>query len=199
MTYEKIRIEAMKEKKSHFHQRMKINRFGNFAVCQSDKVDAIIVDENMAEIVAHRRWCEDSNGYVVANLGGHTVRLHDFVMAFDIDHKPEGMFVDHINRDKKDNRIANLRLVTPIENTTNKALHGRNKTGVTGVCRSKSGRYRAYAKYNGKQVSLGTFDTLEEARMARVEAEQRLGYKSRPETVKEICNLAFLAELEESE
>ena len=175
---------------------MRVTDYGNFAVCQSNKMDAMIVDSDIANIIADRLWCEDSQGYAISRIAGENIRLHDFVMAFHANHKPEGMFVDHINRDKKDNRITNLRFVSPYENTLNMSLRRVNRCGVTGVSKTKKGKYRAYITYKGKQINLGHYETIDEARQARIEGEQRFGYKSRPASVADKCNLAFLAELE---
>ena len=198
MTYGTIRRAALKDKESHFYECMAIHDFDDFAVCVSDKI-TIIVDSDIAGYVANRKWCEDSHGYAVANIEGETIRLHDFVMAFHNKEKPEGLYIDHINRDKKDNRLTNLRFVTPYENTLNLSLRRTSNTGVTGVCKTRNDKYRAYITYNGKQINLGYYKTLEEARVARIEGEQRFGYKNRPTTLAEKCNLAFLAELEVSD
>lgn len=196
MTYEEIRAEIEKEKKSHFHRHMEVIKFDHFSICKSEKAGAIIVDSIDADIIAKRMWCEDSHGYIVARVAGELVRLHDFVMALHHEKKPDGMYIDHVNCDKKDNRYINLRFVTPAENTLNLSLRSTNKSGVTGVCRAKNGRYRAYIKYAGKQVNLGYYKTLEEAKHARIEGERRFGYKPKAKNVAELCNLAFLAELE---
>ncbi len=71
--------------------------------------------------------------------------------------------LDHINRNGQDNRLANLRECSKIDNARNCSVAKNNKTGATGVLPHK-GRWRA-------QISLGTFDTFEEAVAARRKAE----------------------------
>lgn len=87
------------------------------------------------------------------------IRLHRLVM-----NAPEGLEVDHINRDRLDNRRSNLRLVTLQENLKNKSVYKNNKVGKTGVSFKKDvEKWRAYRYENGKQIHLGYFDTVEEA------------------------------------
>lgn len=82
--------------------------------------------------------------------------------------------VDHLNGDKGDNRISNLRDVTPILNQQNQAgPHRDNRSGYLGVCYHKrSGLFRAYITLNKKQIILGNFKTAEEAH-ARYVTEKR--------------------------
>ncbi|MFU2222004.1 hypothetical protein [Streptococcus pluranimalium] len=47
-----------------------------------------------------------------------------------------------------------------------------NKTGVKGVSKSRTGKYRAYLTLKGKQIHLGSFETLKEAKEARKKAEE---------------------------
>jgi hypothetical protein len=56
----------------------------------------------------------------------------------------------------------------------NRNNQSNNKTGCKGVCKTKSGKYRAYIKKNGKQIALGYYETLEQAISARLEAEKEL-------------------------
>jgi hypothetical protein len=84
----------------------------------------------------------------------------------------KGENVHHINGDKTDNRIANLREATPQENQYNVGVRKDNSTGVAGVSWHKQvQRYRAYIMADGKPTHLGLFDTLEAAAAARAEAE----------------------------
>ncbi len=187
MTYDEIRQLSKQRKDTSTHPKhMAILKFDRFAIIQSDKTPAILVDLDVADEIAERRWCIDGGGYPLANISGVYIRLHDYVLAKHIEEKPDGYYVDHINQDKLDNRKQNLRIATPHENVCNLPLKRTNKTGVTGVCREKNGAFRAYIRIDGKQQSLGHYKTIEEAIKARMDAETRLGYKTRPATIKDI-------------
>jgi hypothetical protein len=75
--------------------------------------------------------------------------------------KGDERIVDHINRDKLDNRKSNLRFVDASESSSNTARRGRS--GLRGVYRHKTGRWYAKAQVRGKMHYLGTYETSEEA------------------------------------
>lgn len=81
--------------------------------------------------------------------------------------------LDHINRNRSDNRIANLREVSRSENCQNQPVRRSNKSGVTGVYYHKaSGKWAASISIDKRQVHLGVYDTVEEAIAARRAAEK---------------------------
>lgn len=80
--------------------------------------------------------------------------------------------IDHINGDKSDNRIVNLRPATRTENNYNRKTQKNNKTGVKGVYPHKD-RYRSQLVIDGKAVHLGVFQTIEEARKVYMEAAKK--------------------------
>ncbi len=83
--------------------------------------------------------------------------------------------IDHVNGDPKDNRIVNLREATPQQNARNRSHRSSNSTGYKGV-RRHAGKWQARVTVSGQIISLGCFDTIEAAHMARVVAErQRFG------------------------
>lgn len=87
---------------------------------------------------------------------------------------PDGQ-LDHINQDKTDNRLENLRLVTHAENMQNRPCQRNNVSGFKGVapCR-KSGRWQALICSNNKQIHLGLFASPELAHAAYCAAAARL-------------------------
>lgn len=117
-------------------------------------------------------------GYHVSNFNGYVVLGHRAAWAVHYGEWPN--VIDHINGDKTDNSILNLRNVTQAENTRNRAMDRRNKTGHIGVSYDDvRKKFTAYISRNGKRVSLGRFDALEDARSAREAAALAAGY---PET-----------------
>lgn len=175
MKYDYIRNALKSNKQSKPNDGIEYVDFKRFAVCFGSDGEPFLVDSDVAHMIENRKWCR-SNGYPAINIGGVVIRLHDCVMALTYENKPDNAYVDHINRDKSDNRRTNLRFVSPQESALNMPLRRNNKSGVKGVCSTKDGRYRAYITVNGKQKSLGWYDTLEEAADARRKGEQLYGY-----------------------
>ena len=79
----------------------------------------------------------------------------------------DGLEVDHVDRDKRNNQRANLRVVTRKQNIHNVPLTRRNTTGLRGICKTKCNKIVAQiqSKVNGKRLNqyLGTFATAEAA------------------------------------
>lgn len=98
---------------------------------------------------------------------------------------PNGLEVDHINGNTLDNRKANLRLCTRSENAKNKAVYRNNKSGCKGVNLHSSGKWRARIQVDGKRISLGLYDSLDEAKIAYSTAAKK--YYGRFERNGHIC------------
>jgi len=85
--------------------------------------------------------------------------------------------MDHINGDRRDNRLSNLRVVTNSENRKNSKLQVNNTSGVPGVAWDKGrGKWAAYIKVNSKRVALGRFSCFWRAVIARRNAEVYFGF-----------------------
>lgn len=114
----------------------------------------------------------DTERYLVMRVDGRYYRGHRLVWLYTYGCWPSG-YLDHINGDPSDNRIANLREATPSQNGFNRRKDRRNKSGRTGVtwCAS-SKKWRADIGKNGKVLRLGRFNTLEAAIEARDKAER---------------------------
>lgn len=106
-----------------------------------------------------------SGGYVNICLQFKT-RHYAHRLAWIMTHGsiPDGAWIDHINGDKVDNRLINLRLCTHAENTRNRKLN-KEKELPKGVW-MQNGRYRAHIRLNGKGLHLGYFETVGEAQYA---------------------------------
>lgn len=77
--------------------------------------------------------------------------------------------IDHINRDKSDNRICNLREASHSDNSLNVGLSRCNTSGYKGVWFRKDCRkWVAESTANGKKVKIGIFNTIDEANVARI-------------------------------
>ena len=86
--------------------------------------------------------------------------------------RPPKEDIDHINQNKLDNRIANLREATRQQNMQNVTIHKHNSSGFKGVCAHKpTKKWRAYIFNGYKQLHLGLFETIDKAVEARKAAE----------------------------
>jgi hypothetical protein len=82
--------------------------------------------------------------------------------------------IDHIDGDRKNNAIANLRSVDQRTNNQNKrSATYKCKVGLLGVT-PLNGRFRASIGFNKHSFHLGMFDTPEEAHMAYIEKKREL-------------------------
>lgn len=83
--------------------------------------------------------------------------------------------IDHVNGDRRDNRLCNLRAVTQQQNLHNVKPHKDNEAGRKGIyLHKRTGRYRARIMVNGRQRHLGYFDTADEAYRAYCVAAEKL-------------------------
>lgn len=81
--------------------------------------------------------------------------MHHLVLG-----KKDGYEIDHINGNKLDNRLCNLRHVTRSQNNM-------NKKNVKGYIKTKEGNYQANIGKDGKKICLGTYKTIAEAKASR--------------------------------
>ena len=108
-----------------------------------------------------------------------TVKAHRFVYEYFNGKIPDGLQIDHINRDRTDNRISNLRVVTHRENMQNRIYRsdmcpeGRIKSLGDGGCiysKTNGASFYVLLRISCEQEYLGSFKTKELARKARDKA-----------------------------
>lgn len=143
---------------------IKSKRYGNLkALVDDDDYEKLKTNFN------NMKWCVSKNNkglYVQKRTSEGIIYLHRYIM-----NNPNGI-VDHINNDTLDNRKENLRITTTSNNLRNGTIRVNNTTGVKGVCYNKDRKkYEARIKVNYKSILLGRFDTLEEAKNKRKDAE----------------------------
>lgn len=115
--------------------------------------------------------CLETYGYVVIRIDRKNYKAHRLAWLYLHGNLPPKQ-LDHINRDRSDNRICNLRLATSAENNQNRSLSTKNTSGHIGVCWFKrTKKWKANIKLNNKEIHLGYFTDLSEAIEARKAAE----------------------------
>jgi HNH endonuclease len=116
-----------------------------------------------------------SGGYCHGIILQKTYSAHRVIWAIFYGKWPSDE-IDHVNHDRSDNKIKNLRDVVSLENMKNKKLYISNKIGTPGVVWQKNDAKWA-ARIGGKnRIHLGLFSSKEEAIAARHSAEIQYGY-----------------------
>ena len=101
-----------------------------------------------------------------------TKSIHRLVANAFIENPDNKINVDHISRDKLNNHMNNLRWATSTENNQNISIKSNNTSGVTGVCFNKRDKkWHAQIKADGRRIHLGLFLRIEDAIVARANAE----------------------------
>src|SRR5258708_5166014 len=119
-------------------------------------VDYAFIDLGDFDKVALFSWRLHIAGFAVTVNGNIKVLIHWLIMG----HKE----IDHINRDRLDNRRHNLRSASQAENKQNATLRSDNASGFRGVFwATQQGKWCAGASLNGQRYHLGFFTDVEEA------------------------------------
>jgi hypothetical protein len=144
-----------------------------------------IVDIEYKELVDNLQW-HYLSGYATTSINNRLLSMHRMIafsagLVEELHPGKGGMEIDHINRNKLDNRVSNFREVTCSEQAAN-SYKSTNTSGAKGVYISPTGRFIAKITVRRKSMYLGTFDTLEEAKTAYEEAAEK--YFDLPEGIK---------------
>lgn len=116
------------------------------------------------------------DGYRNGRIFNRPFRAHRVIWAIFYGENP-AMEIDHINGDRSDNRIDNLRHIAGAENQRNKSINKNNTSGFLGVCWDISRRkWSARIWADGGEVALGRFKAFDDAVAAREAAIVKYGY-----------------------
>ena len=120
-------------------------------------------------------------GYLIVDLRENAIRkthlLHRLVCCAFINNSNNKQFVDHIDNNRTNNHIGNLRWATNKENQQNRKLSSSNTSSVKGVYWKKCHKkWCAQIKIDGISIHIGYYDDLEDAKIARINrANQAFG------------------------
>jgi hypothetical protein len=114
-----------------------------------------------------------TNGYIEITVDGWRYNAHRLAWYYTYGKWPKND-IDHINGERSDNRIENLRDVFPYLNFQNVSLRSsKNSTGVRGVSKIRD-KFRAEIRVQNKRLHLGVFDSIDDAAKAYLHAKQVL-------------------------
>ena len=112
----------------------------------------------------------NADGYVHIKINQQILKAHRLAWLFYFGEFPTDE-IDHINRNKQDNRIANLRLTSRSKNELNKGLRKDNKSGCAGVTwRPDTNKWLARISYKGERFYIGMFAKKSDAILHRTKA-----------------------------
>lgn len=101
-------------------------------------------------------------GYREVQIAGRTHKCHRLIWMMTYGNFPSTTDIDHINGDRADNRLTNLRLASRKQNPANRKVPANSSSGFKGVAPHGKG-FRAYLTVNGSRINLGTRSSAKEA------------------------------------
>lgn len=137
-----------------------------------------IIDENDTNKVDQLIWCsqfrkQGSSFYVAARKDTKIIYLHNYLL----NHEPNELTIDHINRNGLDNRKNNLRIVNKAIQTINQQISTRNKSGARGIALNNGNYTATWVSADGnnktKSFSIKRYGN-EEAKQLAIEYRQQM-------------------------
>lgn len=152
------------------HPRERTNTYeidGDLLIITTAKGEKILADAEDYERLCQHSWCVSKTGYAVANIKGRVVKLHRWLLCLS----DKEQLVDHINHNTLDNRKKNIRICSLSQNARNKSpIQGREMLGIRVT---RNGKYNVRITKDRKEIHIGNYETLEEAKQARIKAERK--------------------------
>lgn len=146
------------------------------AIIRTNKGEEILVDSDpkLLEFLMNNfnSWWVTGHGYPSTDVWDINTKrhkrtyLHRIIYTFYKGDIIDKRVIDHINRNKLDNRIQNLRMVIPAKNSQNRYTLPFKENPHKGVRKTYKNHYQAYFNFQGKQHTIGTYKTEQEAAFA---------------------------------
>jgi hypothetical protein len=115
--------------------------------------------------IGQKAGCLQKNGYVYVNIDCKPKLAHRIIFMMQKGYLPT--FLDHIDGNRSNNKIENLRPATNSQNKWNAKIRNDNSSGIKGITwEKKRNKWRASCNKNGKRHDAGFFDSLEDAKKA---------------------------------
>jgi hypothetical protein len=145
----------------------KIEGFENYSVSDHGNV----INDKTGRIM---KGTDNGRGYLRVYLTNNKTKqnksIHQLVAAAFLLNPENKHCVDHIDNDKQNNNIINLRFATHSQNNQNKSISIKNKSGTKGVFWNKNkNKWTAQITINGKSINLGSFLNKEDAINIRIQ------------------------------
>jgi hypothetical protein len=143
---------------------------GKYQATTTGEIFSLMSNKNL-------RQYDDTYGYNTCNLGGKTYKIHKLIGMTFLENPNSHIQIDHINRNRKDNNVSNLRYVSSSENQSNKTSYARRDPALKNIQVKKS-TFKVTINTKGKPIIHKSFKTLEEAQTFR---DIQLTLKQTPE------------------
>lgn len=132
----------------------------------------VLIDKEDIEKLKQYSFRLHNKGYISSVKNGKTIYIHQIILNSKVIKNYE---IDHINRNKLDNRKKNLRICKHLENTHNRKQYNKfGQQGIRKVNRNLNKPYLASITNNGKWIYIGYYATIDEAKEARIKAEKEI-------------------------
>ena len=151
--------------------KIKTQGWCNMSIIFTSKGIAIMVDEDDFDCLSETKWCISHYGYAVGMHNKIYTYMHRLIL-----NAPTNLEVDHINRDRIDNRKANLRLCNKSQQQANSVSSKKTKTSKYKGVRWKKDikKWGASIKHNYKPIGLGVYVSEEDAARAYDKAAKKI-------------------------
>jgi hypothetical protein len=118
-----------------------------------------LVSEKDYDELSKYSWHKNKNGYVKGNVNGKTTQMHRFILKLN-----DNDVVDHVNRNRSDNRKSNLRIATRQQNSQNLSKRKNTLSKYKGVLYDvKRKKFMVHFMIRSKIIYLGSYINEEEA------------------------------------